>query len=106
MAGYQVIVDPARVDIFDMNVPHPLKEFLERCRRIFSGTKKMADVKIQPYGRGLDVSDKRFELCRVFHQQVRLRFHQNVHAQLFCQWNYLFQAMVEQGHGIISRQIA
>ena len=56
MAENQMIVDPARGDIFEVNMTYPLEELFERSTWVFTGAIKMADIEVEPgIGQGINL---------------------------------------------------
>ena len=47
--GNEMIVNPGRSNVLYMHMAHVFEKRLKGHRRILAGTKKMADIKIQPY---------------------------------------------------------
>ncbi len=100
VTGYQVLMDPASSNVFEMNVPNPFKKGFKGVGRIFTGTKKVSDIEIDPHGRGPDLFDKRLEFGGPFDHQIRFRFHQQANTERFGLRDDLLESFEKQGHGL------
>src|SRR5947209_10659659 len=74
-AGHEMLVNTARGDVFQVDVTDVTGQPPRRDRGVFADAIHVADVKVQAYGRRIDVPHELLELLRALDQEARFGFH-------------------------------